>query len=346
MAKKFAVRKSFTFDGKRYYVNADTETEAEVKKALKLKELEEGKYTVHREMTLKRWAEMCMETYKRPTVAEKTYENYVGILDRCILREIGHKPISKIKPIDCQRVVNAQAGKSNSQINMTIRLMRFVFNKAVKEKLILENPADDLAKPKGTKKKRRAVTPQEREAFLTVTENTNRFNVFLLMYYCGCRPGEAIKVKRSDIELVNDVPMLHVRGTKTAYADRFVPMPLVLYERFKDLPQSAFVAPNGNGVDKMTDQAYKRCWHMLWREMNLAMGCNTYRNQLMPPYPLSDDFVPYCLRHTYCTDLQKKGVDIRTAQRLMGHADIRMTANVYTHVDTDAILEAAKLLLT
>ena len=69
-----------------------------------------------------------------------------------------------------------------------------------------------------------------------------------------------------------------------------------------------------------------------------------YRNQLIAPYPLADDFVPYNLRHTYCTGLQKKGIDIRTAQYLMGHSDISLTANIYTHADNSTILEAAKLI--
>ena len=69
-----------------------------------------------------------------------------------------------------------------------------------------------------------------------------------------------------------------------------------------------------------------------------------YRNQLIAPYPLADDFVPYNLRHTYCTDLQKKGIDIRTAQYLMGHSDISLTANIYTHADNSTILEAARLI--
>ena len=78
--------------------------------------------------------------------------------------------------------------------------------------------------------------------------------------------------------------------------------------------------------------------------MNISMGCEVYRNELIPPYPLADDFVPYCLRHTYCTDLQKKGVDIRVAQYLMGHADIQMTANIYTHIDDSTVLDVAEKL--
>ncbi len=49
-------------------------------------------------------------------------------------------------------------------------------------------------------------------------------------------------------------------------------------------------------------------------------------------------------RHTYCTDLQKKGIDIRTAQKLMGHSSILITAEIYTHVDTKEIVKAGKIL--
>ena len=74
------------------------------------------------------------------------------------------------------------------------------------------------------------------------------------------------------------------------------------------------------------------------------MGCKTYRNQLIPPYPLADDFVPYCFRHTYCTDLCKAGVDVRTAQKLMGHANISITADIYTHIDINDIQAAGEKL--
>lgn len=46
---------------------------------------------------------------------------------------------------------------------------------------------------------------------------------------------------------------------------------------------------------------------------------------------VADDLVPYCLRHTYCTDLQSAGVPINVARELMGHSDISITAKIYTH---------------
>lgn len=54
-----------------------------------------------------------------------------------------------------------------------------------------------------------------------------------------------------------------------------------------------------------------------------------------------DELVPYCLRHTYCTDLQRAGVPLNVAKYLMGHSDITMTANIYTHTTDDVIQDAA-----
>ena len=48
------------------------------------------------------------------------------------------------------------------------------------------------------------------------------------------------------------------------------------------------------------------------------------------------------LRHTYCTDLKKKGVDLRLAKELMGHSDIRITADIYDHADDESAVLAAK----
>jgi site-specific recombinase XerD len=79
--------------------------------------------------------------------------------------------------------------------------------------------------------------------------------------------------------------------------------------------------------------------------MNILLGCRVYRNQLIPPFPLRESFVPYDLRHTFCTDLARKGVDIRIAQKLMGHSSINITSDIYTHVDSQQILsEAIKIL--
>lgn len=65
MSKKYKYRKTFTFDGKRYAVYADTEKEVLLKMFEKQKALEEGKVTVSGNMLVSKWAEIAIDSYKR-----------------------------------------------------------------------------------------------------------------------------------------------------------------------------------------------------------------------------------------------------------------------------------------
>ena len=78
--------------------------------------------------------------------------------------------------------------------------------------------------------------------------------------------------------------------------------------------------------------------------MNIELGCRMYRNKLMEPYPVQEPLRLYDLRHTYCTNLEKQGVPISIASRLMGHANIQITSAIYTH-DSEESLEKARELI-
>ena len=91
----------------------------------------------------------------------------------------------------------------------------------------------------------------------------------------------------------------------------------------------------------INEQTYKRRWQFLVNDMQRNCGAKTYRNAIIATSgTLRPDLHPYDLRHTYCTNLAEVGVDIRTAQYLMGHSDIKMTANIYTTV-TDKMKKEA-----
>ena len=342
MAKQYKFRKSFTFDGKRYFVWGDTETEVIKKMVLKQRDLEEGRVVVDSNMLLKDWANICINTYKTRQ-KERTHRNFQYMVNHYILSQIGTMPIKKIKSIHFKNLINNVSNLSKYVIDQTNIAMNFIFSRAVQNKLILENPAAYLVKPKGTKTKRRALTTEEEETFLKAVEADKRFILFELMYYCGCRPGEAINALGGDICNMEGTHLLHIRGTKTENADRFVPIPSIFYEKIKNTPETANIAVNNVGK-KFDSSSYKRVWKSLKRKMNIIMGCKVYRNELVPPLPLSEDLAPYNFRHTYCTNLQKKKVNLVDAQYLMGHADVKMTANVYTHPDQSAAIGVSKLI--
>ena len=57
-----------------------------------------------------------------------------------------------------------------------------------------------------------------------------------------------------------------------------------------------------------------------------------------------EPFTPHCLRHTYCTMLYEAGVDAVAAKELMGHADIKTTLGIYTHLSETHKTASAALL--
>ena len=68
------------------------------------------------------------------------------------------------------------------------------------------------------------------------------------------------------------------------------------------------------------------------RDLDLRMGAKVRDGEVVQ-HAIAPDLTPYCLRHTFCTDLQRAGVPINVAKELMGHANISVTANIYTHRD-------------
>lgn len=277
-------------------------------------------------MTLNEWADTCIEVYK-PNFKEDTHYAYTykNRLKNAVLIPLGEMPIEDIKPIDCQRCINLQKGNSAYQINQTKQMMNFLFEHAIENDIINKNPARNITKPNGTKTSRRSLTNEERTAFLEAIEDT-AYLPFAFMYYCGLRPSEARDIKESDIIEINGCQALNVRGTKSQNAKRTVPVP----KELSRLIQNALKTQNRASQGYICKASYETLKNR-WKHLRDSIGGDA-------------SLVPYCLRHTFCTDLLKKGIDLRIAQKLMGHSSIELTSTIYSHFDEDLFTITAKMM--
>ncbi len=94
--------------------------------------------------------------------------------------------------------------------------------------------------------------------------------------------------------------------------------------------------------EMLTENHIVKMWSSFIRSLDIFSGAVLYRNKIVES-KIADDITPHILRHTYATDLYRMGIDLKTAQYLLGHSDIRMTADIYTHADesrTQGILQA------
>lgn len=341
MSKKYKYRERWVHEGVRVDVKANSKAELRDKIAKKKQALEEGRILVESNMLLKDWVNIAYSQYKTG-VSDITLKREKQKCQKWLVEPLGHMPLKKIKPLHLQGVLNELQGYSSTFVKEVHRIYKWVFNLAVQNDLIVKSPASNLTKPQAKPIQiNRELSAYEREHFLKVCDEDELMRYFLVQLYCGLRPHEAQELQYRDIDRKNR--LMHIRGTKTRNADRFVPIVPYLLERLPEGEPFDYVFKSASGA-KINENTHRGLWKRLKREINISMGCKVFRNQLVPPYPLDESLKPYCLRHTYCTDLCKNGIDIRVAQRLMGHSDISLTANIYSHVDKSMVIDAgAKL---
>ena len=349
------ITKTFTFEGKRYYVRAKTDDEAKIKAALKRKELEEGKRTISKNMLVSTWAKEWLRVYKEPTVSTKHYKNIETIVNNQIAPKIGALQLKNVKPVHLQGILNDATVYSNSYIDKIQNILKHMFKDAYYNNLLIENPAEGLRIPRGkAKQPRRAITPMERKLTLQVADEYRGGTFVLIMLYCGLRPGEVAALTWGNVDLKNNV--IHVRqalkadGTigppKSAAGYRDVPVPVILAERLREERKNSktmLVCTNSQG-NPYNATAIKVMFRVYRNKMNIAAGCKTKWGRALPPLAVDDDLTLYCYRHTYCTDLQAAGVPINVAKELMGHSSIAITAQIYTHKSEAAFNNAASLI--
>lgn len=350
--KKTRYRSYFTFDGKKYEATGKSQKEADQKAAIMINKLENGEVGISSNMTVKAWAVEWLETYKRPVVGEGQYKNYKMHIDNAILPLIGNYTLRSVKDVHLQKVINSRVGKSKSDLSKLRITLKAIFERAYISKLIPYNPAAYLELPTCTEGTRRSITPYERQKILELAE-THRSGLWIkTLLYAGLRPGETRALDWRHIDFNKRI--IHVEQAMKAHTkDIGIPKTIagirdipIKYELFTALSSAhgkpfdpVFTQPTTG--KRHTEESMRSLWGNFKRHLDISMGASVYRNKIIV-HAIAPDLVPYCLRHTYCTDLQDAGVPINVARYLMGHNDISVTAKIYTHTTEKALDDVAK----
>lgn len=169
----------------------------------------------------------------------------------------------------------------------------------------------------------------------------------LLMMLCGLRVGEVLTLKWDDIDFNTGKVHLNkstqrVKGNEYAVKpgtkngkDRTVPIPKTLLEelaKLKETSTSPLICTNTSG-EFHTPSSWKRMFESYISDLN-ALNCA--KSKYDPSFKRTlDKITPHMFRHTYASMLYFSGVDVLTAQKLLGHADLSTTLKVYTHLQKE-----------
>ena len=344
-------RSTFYLNGKRYEATGKNQREADQKAAIKRDKLERGEVGISGDMSVARWAEEWLETYKRPFVGEAQYRNYCTFINGVIAPAIGAKKLKDIRDIELQKIINSRIGYSKSNLNKLRHALGAIFKQAHISRLISHNPAEYLTIPKAEDKSRRAITPDERKQILGLAKTHYAGLWIKTLLFTGMRPNETRALDWKHINFdkrIIRVEQAMKAGTKeigppkSSSGVRDIPISNAIYDDLlsaKGQPfEPVFTQPTTG--KRHTKNSMDCLWRNFKRELDISIGAVVYRNQIVES-KLAPDIATYCLRHSFCTDLQDAGVPINMARYLMGHSDISITAKIYTHTTDKAIQDAA-----
>ena len=300
-------------------------------------------------VTVEQWAWQWYHTYKEPHVGESQRNNYEEHLRLRICPAIGFLALDSVKPFQLQEMMNnARTSKGKPLGASTAAKLHYIthaiFDQAEINGLIASSPFRRIETVGEDEKSRRALTRAEEQIVREVAKRHYAGPWVLLMLDCGLRRGETVPIGARDVKdgllcisqaveykTKSNQPTL--KSTKTAAGARYVPIPDELQKQLDMKSRYFFHVENGRMLS-MTKM--RRMWHSFYRACDIAAGAELYRNAVVK-HAFDPAITPHYLRHTYCSNLRRQGVDLKTAQYLMGHADISTTANIYSHVTEEDV---------
>lgn len=278
------------------------------------------------------WAKVWIDKYKAD-LRPNTLRMYKDAYNVHILSILGELPLRSVRPVHVREVMSAVADKSESLQHKVLITMRQIFQTARQNGLIVKDPTEGIkiTQHASPDKIKHLAQEQTKKLMEAITDAKARVFVALCLY-CGLRREEALGLQWGDIKgnsLTVNRALTFVKNQpdpsqelKTKAAHRTVPIPEPLMEILRGTPKAGIYVVTKNNGGPMTQMALRRLWEKVTSVID---------------FPLH----PHMLRHTYATNLYYAGVDLRTAQYLLGHSTIQMTVHIRNHHTNKSIVKVA-----
>ena len=344
-----------TINGERVYFYDQDQKEVIRKLDEALEEARKGVYVKATKQTFEDWLNFWLEEIIKPEVKPRAYDFYRGIVDYHIKPKLGKIPLNKITTelLDKfynekkqQKKINSDDYISKATVNNIRKVVGMALRKAIVKKKIAINPNEYTESIRTNDPEVEYLTPEEIADFLVKISNDYLYPAFVTALGTGLRRGELAALQWKHVDLENKFLRVEqiltkintysktepkskviIQSPKTKKSARKIPLPLDVVNTLKALKkwqqetrgnvidiqgnEFVFSGPDGQNIDP---DYFTRHFKVLVRK-----------------YLLKDVHL-HSLRHSYASMLLANGEDLKIVQENLGHSDINITANIYTHV--------------
>ena len=313
---------------------------------------------VPNKMTVAQLVDAYMELKRG--ISPNTLRAYRTVINRIRESEFGSRLIRDIKISDAKRFYISlhDLGCKRNTIVLYHNLLRPAFEMALDDDFIRKNPfkfkmADIL---KDDSEKRIPLTKEQQKIYLQFVQEVGGdkyYDDIVVLLGTGLRVSELYGLTKKDIDLKRRLIFVErqlcrtaekpyfIKAPKTDSGVRCIPMSDSVYMSLKRIlknrnqPKVEFLIDGYSGfvfLDKADKP--KVAVHLENYMRSIQMKLSRIYGKSFPKV------TPHVLRHTFCTNMQQSGLDVKSLQYLMGHSNVSVTLDVYTHTDFNAVQEA------
>lgn len=296
-------------------------------------------------------------------VRDNTEANYNFVINNIAKEDFGSRRIDKVKLSDAKGwlIKPQHDGRGYSTIHSVRGVVRQAFQMAVDDGLLRKNPfefqlATVVVNDSVT---REAITRKQERDFLNFVQNDRHFSKYYegiyILFNTGLRVSEFVGLTIPDIDFGhNRIIVDHqlqrkrnmeyiIEDTKTTSGTRYIPMTEQVHKCFKVILANRKKPTAESMIDGKTGFLYLDKNEMpmvaLHWEKYFQHICEKYNRIYKEQIP---KVTPHVCRHTFCSNMAKSGMNPKTLQKIMGHSDIGVTLNTYTHLDFEDIEKEMK----
>jgi integrase/recombinase XerC len=202
--------------------------------------------------------------------------------------------------------------------------LRSFYKYAMREKIILENPLEEIESPKKEKKLPISITYEQvlqlfHQPDMTLYIGFRDRVIMELLYSSGLRLSELVGLNRADIDASNQVLSIFGKGKK----QRQSPITDTAAKWLSDYLNH----PERPLVEQDRDAVFLNKWGTRLTARSVDRNFAAY----LKASGLSERVTPHTIRHTIATHWLENGMDLKTIQLLLGHTSLS-TTTIYTHV--------------
>ena len=311
--------------------------------------LDKGSYVKPNKITVGEWLSQWLKDYASMNTTDRTQENYSSAVKCHLIPSLGKVILADLQPQHIKGYyaeklskgrADGKGGLSARSVVYHHRILSEALDYAVKMGVVVRNVADFVKPPRVKKVTMNTLSVEEVERFLEAAKETDYYVYFATLVYTGLRRGELLALRWRNLDLVKATLTVVetayklgdgryiIKEPKTAQSRRTIDLPLPLVGLFKvyridqellriqlgvslKADDFVFIRPDGSPINP---NAVTLAFRRIIKKAGLK------------------DIRVHDLRHTHATLMLKADVNPKVVSERLGHANIGITLDIYSHV--------------